>query len=168
MLSLAVFGPILVLAIIAWKDFRFEHPDRRLQLRITDLWALALGLSPGMYLCSIAKTPEDYLLSTGVLAGELLGGFYLHLRNEASRDESSKREGFGAAVNVFVGALLGTLIPFLGCFLVLIAIKFMISGVSDEGGARMRERARQFRQRRKAARQQGAMPAPTDEEAKSK
>lgn len=97
--------------IIVWlllRKFRKQHPGRRFQIRITDIWALTLGLTPSFFWCS--QAPKDLHLILTVMLGQIVGALWLHLHNE-SGSGSSKKNGFGAAVNVFVGAILGATLP---------------------------------------------------------
>jgi hypothetical protein len=91
-------------------QFKHQNPGLRFQTRITDLWALVLGLSPAFYWCCQSPGPVLLPILVTILIGQSLGGFWMHLLNETG-SLSSKQTSFGAAVNIFVGTLIGVFAP---------------------------------------------------------
>lgn len=122
MLAAGMAAVSLVIAGFCIHQFKRQNPGLRFQIRITDLWALVLGLSPGFYWCCQSPGPVVLPILLTVLIGQTLGGFWMHLLNETG-SLSSKQTSFGAAVNVFVGTLIGVFAPILTIFAVACFIK---------------------------------------------
>lgn len=115
-----LFVPLLIGAVFLWTCFR-KHDRRKFQIRITDLWALSIGISPGLFLI-VESNRDQLMIAASVLAGQVVGAFWAHLRNEASRNSSSKYRSVLAGTKIIVGALLGMLLPFIGGAAVLVFV----------------------------------------------
>lgn len=153
-LGCMLFLPMVVMAWFFWKGFRRRYPEKQFQIRITDLWALTIGFAPGFYFLSTANETDKYIHASAVIVGQVLGAFYAQLKNEASRNESSKHNSFAAGINVFVGAIFGIFLPYVGMigFVVLIAVGlkrpgFVWSLFSFEGRPKVRAARRPVKAR---------------------
>lgn len=104
------------------RKFRKMNPDQPFQVRITDLWAFILALTPGCYWCSQnAKSPAMPIVLT-MMIGQAVGGFWFHLMNEEG-PESSKKDGLGAAINIFVGTIFGVALPIVIVFGAIVCLR---------------------------------------------
>lgn len=111
-----------------WREKKSQYPSAQFRYRITDLWALAIAVSPSLLLFAremnaergSSDTENLCFLYLGMLLPHQLGGVLLMKVDPFTKGDMVERSAWSSAVQVLVGGGLGLLLPVFSFFLLFL------------------------------------------------